>query len=181
MSQTSLYTARLTLRPFQVDDAAAVQRLAGEREIADTTLNIPHPYEDGMAEAWIETHEPAYEDGAGATFAIVRKDDTTLVGAIGLRLEQRFNKAELGYWVGKPYWNSGYCTEASEAILRYGFEVLGLNRIQAGHLARNPASGRVMQKLGMQLEGTARQATMKWGKYEDLVSYAILREDWSGQ
>lgn len=174
-----LQTARLTLRAFRLDDAPAVQDLASDRAIADTTLNIPHPYEDGMAQAWIETHEPAYADGTDVTFAIVRTSDETLVGAIGLRLERRFNKGEVGYWIGKPHWNQGYATEATTAILEWGFEDLELNRIHAWHVARNPASGRVMQKAGMQLEGTARQATMKWGKYEDLVSYAILREDWA--
>ena len=80
--------------------------------------------------------------------------------------------------VGRPYWNHGYATEAATAVLDFGFEKLRLNRIHAVHLARNPSSGRVMQKAGMLLEGTARQDTMKWDKHEDLVSYAILRDDW---
>ncbi len=141
-------------------------------------MNIPHPYEDGMAEEWIEGHEPGYEDGKTATFAIVLSDDTRLVGAIGLQIDRGVNKAELGYWVGKPFWNRGFATEAALAILAFGFDELRLNRIQAGHLARNPASGRVMEKAGMVLEGTARQGAIKWGQYEDLVSYAILRQDW---
>lgn len=178
MPQPSLDTVRLILRPFRLGDAPAVQELAGERIIADTTLNIPHPYEDGMAEEWIGAHESGYEDGKIATFAIVLRDDAKLAGAIGLRIERGLNKAELGYWIGRPFWNLGYATEATMAILAFGFDELRLNRIQAGHLARNPSSGRVMQKAGMILEGTARQAIIKWGRYEDLVSYAILREDW---
>ena len=67
------------------------------------------------------------------------------------------------------------------AVLEYGFEELTLNRISAAHLARNPSSGRVMEKAGMLLEGTARQDTTKWGKYEDLVWYGVLRNDWSGR
>jgi len=178
MSQPSLETKRLILRPFRLTDAPAVQELAGERDIADTTMNIPHPYEDGMAEEWIEDHESGYEDGKIATFAIVLRDDADLVGAIGLQIDGGLSKAELGYWIGKPFWNLGYATEATIAILAFGFDELRLNRIQAGHLARNPSSGRVMEKAGMILEGAARQATIKWGQYEDLVSYGILREDW---
>lgn len=178
MSQPSLETKRLTLRPFRLTDAHAVQELAGERDIADTTMNIPHPYEDGMAEEWIKDHESGYEDGKIATFAIVLRDDADLVGAIGLQIDQGLSKAELGYWIGKPFWNLGYATEATIAILGFGFDELRLNRIQAGHLARNPSSGRVMEKAGMILEGLARQATIKWGQYEDLVLYGILREDW---
>ncbi|MDX1481562.1 MAG: GNAT family protein, partial [Woeseiaceae bacterium] len=123
-------------------------------------------------------HAPAYQDGSGAVFAIVRREDEQLVGAISLKIDAEFDKAELGYWVGTPFWNSGYATEAATAMLDYGFRDRKLNRIAAKHLARNPASGRVMQKAGMQLEGTARQDTKKWGRYEDLVSYGILREEW---
>ena len=178
MSQPSIETARLTLRPFGLSDASAVQELAGERAIADTTMNIPHPYEDGMAEEWIDSHEPGYKDGKVATFAIVLSDDAKVIGAIGLTINRGLNKAELGYWIGKPYWNLGYATEATNAILTFGFDDLRLNRIHAAHLARNPSSGRVMEKARMLLEGKARQDVIKWGEYEDLVSYGILREDW---
>lgn len=178
MSQPTIETRRLVLRPFRKDDASAVQRLAGERAIADTTLNIPHPYEDGMAEQWIETHEPGYRAETLATFAVVLRAGRELVGAIGLRIERNLNKGELGYWIGKPYWNLGYATEAAIAVLEYGFGEGELNRITGRHLARNPSSGRVMASAGMLLEGTARQDTMKWGIYEDLVTYGMLREDW---
>lgn len=178
MSQPTIETERLILRPFRLSDAPALQSLAGERDIADTTMNIPHPYEDGMAEEWIAGHESAYEDGKAVTFAIVLREDGGLVGAIGLRIDRGYDKAELGYWVGKRFWNSGYATEAASALLAFGFEELRLNRIHAAYLARNPSSGRVMEKAGLIFEGTARQGTMKWGKYEDLVSYGILRDDW---
>ena len=178
MRQPSIETERLILRPFRLGDAAVVKKLAGEREIADTTMNIPHPYEDGMAEAWIEGHEPGYNDGTEVVYAVALKERSELVGAAGFRIDRDLNKAELGYWIGKPFWNRGYATEATLAILAFGFETLQLNRIQAKHFARNPSSGKVMQKAGMVLEGTARQNAMKWGVYEDLVSYGILREDW---
>lgn len=178
MSQRIIETERLTLRPFRPGDAQSVQRLAGERDIADTTLNIPHPYKDGMAEEWIVGQESAYEEGKAVTFAVVLREKDLLVGAIGLRIDRRHDKAELGYWVGKPFWNHGYATEAAIALLAFGFDELQLNRIHAAHMGRNPSSGRVMEKAGMLLEGTARQDIMKWGKYEDLVSYGLLREDW---
>lgn len=181
MSQPTLTSKRLILRPFSPADAPVVQRLAGDRRIAETTLNIPHPYEDGMAEQWIATHGPAYDAGTQATFAIVLLEPEQLVGAIGLIVNRELHKAELGYWVGHPYWNRGYATEAAIAILDFGFGKLGLNRIGAKHLARNPSSGRVMEKAGMLREGRARQDTMKWGQFEDLVSYGILREDWLRQ
>ena len=178
MSQPTIETARLILRPFRARDAADVQSLAGEREIADTTLNIPHPYEDGLAEEWIAGRGSAYEDGDAITFAIVLRGDSQLIGAMGLRIDRAFDKAELGYWVGKPFWNHGYATEAARALLAFGFDELHLNRIHAAHLARNPASGRVLQKVGMVFEGIARQDLKKWGNYEDMVRYGIVRDDW---
>ncbi|MDJ0700154.1 MAG: GNAT family N-acetyltransferase [Woeseiaceae bacterium] len=178
MEQPTIQTERLVLRPFDEGDATAVQRLAGEREIADTTLNVPHPYGDGMAEQWIATHADQFAEGSNAVFAIVERESNHLAGAIGLKIEPAIRKAELGYWVGVPYWSRGYATEASEAMLAYGFEQLGLNRIAAQHFTRNPASGRVMQKIGMSYEGTLRQGTMKWGRFEDLDVYSALREEW---
>ena len=179
MTMPTIETSRLELRSFDVDDASDVQRLAGVREIADTTLNIPHPYEDGMAEQWIAGHKAEYESGTNVVFAVVLRDSTQLIGAIGLTIDRSAEKGELGYWIGKSFWGLGFCTEAATAVLDYGFATLGLNRISARHFARNPASGRVMEKIGMIVEGTARQDTIKWGNYEDLVLHGILRNEWS--
>jgi RimJ/RimL family protein N-acetyltransferase len=101
--QPTLCTPRLELRPFTLDDAQVVQRLAGDRAIADTTANIPHPYEDGMAEAWISTHPALYEQKIDAVYAMTLADTGELVGAIGLMLNLDNQRGELGYWVGKPY------------------------------------------------------------------------------
>lgn len=176
-----LRTARLLLRPFQLRDALEVRRLAGERAVADTTLNIPHPYEIGMAEEWIGTHGPGYRAGKLANFAVTLRDGGELAGAIGLTVCSRFLRAELGYWIAIPYWGLGYCTEAGREVLRYGFQDLGLNRIFATYFSRNPASGRVMEKIGMLREGVLRGHVMKWGRYEDLVMYGILRSEWEEQ
>lgn len=177
----TIETDRLILRPFTLDDAREVQRLAGDRDIASTTLNIPHPYEEGMAEEWIGTHQERFDKGELVNFAITHRQQEYLIGAMGLVIERRFDRAEIGYWIGKPHWNQGYCTEAAHAMLRYGFEVMGLNRIHAAHFASNPASGRVMQKVGMTHEGCLRQHVRKWGQYEDLDSYAILRSEYVGR
>ena len=171
-----LRTERLILRPFGREDAPTVQRLAGTREVADTTLTIPHPYLDGVAESWIATHEEAWKQKDRATFAVTTEAEG-LIGAIGLHLRLGHQRAELGYWIGLPFWNRGYATEAARAIIAFGFESLGLNRIHASHLTRNPASGRVMEKAGMRFEGTLRQHVVRWGRLEDLNTYAVLRSE----
>ncbi len=178
MAQPTLETKRLTLRPFTMADAPEVQRLAGDRRVAHTTARIPHPYEDGMAETWISTHQDRFEKREEVTFAVIRKEDCALVGAIGL-VFHLFDNAEMGYWIGVPDWNQGYATEAAGALLKYGFEDLGLHRIQATHFTRNPASGRVMEKLGMKHEGRLRGYVRKWGVYEDVEMRSILRDEYS--
>ena len=134
-----------------------------------------------MAENWISTHEETYNEGKKVAFAITLKKSGELVGAISLRNMVMGHQAELGYWVGVPYWNRGYCTEAGMAVLRYGFMDRGLNRIYASYLARNPASSRVMEKLGMVSEGILREYVLKWGVFEDMGLMGILRVDWEKQ
>lgn len=173
-----LTTERLILRPFTMADAADVQRLAGDSDVAAMTLNIPYPYPDGAAEEWIGTHAAAWESGHGITFAITRRDTGHLVGAISLmNIRRDHQRGEIGYWIGKPYWNQGYATEATRALIRFGFQQLDLNRIQAMHLPQNPASGRVMEKAGMHYEGTLRQYVKKAEEYQDMCMRSILRQD----
>ncbi len=178
IEQPILHTRRLTLRPFTLADAADVQRLASAYEVASPTASIPHPYEDGMAEAWINTHPAHLADGTGITYAITLAKTGELCGAIGLVLAAKHLRAELGYWIGTPYWGQGYCTEAALALCDLGFRDLKLHRIRALHMTRNPASGRVMQKIGMRHEGTLREHELKWGVFETMECYAILRSEW---
>ena len=174
-----LATERLRLRPFTLLDAPEIQRLAGAREVAAGTLRIPHPYPDGMAEAWVLSQRGSYERGEELALAIVRAADDALVGAIGLAFARDDGHAELGYWIGVPYWGLGYATEAARALVAYGFRSLGLQRIHARHFASNPASGRVLRKVGMTHEGRQRRHVRKWERLEDLELYGILYEDFA--
>jgi len=175
--QPVIRTERLTLRPFRLEDAGEVRRLAGSKAIADTTARVPHPYEAGMAEEWIRTHGRLFRRRKAVIYAVTRTDTGRLIGAIGLELHMASERAELGYWIGRRYWNRGYATEAAEAMLMYGFAELGLNRIYAHHFKRNPSSGRVMRKIGMKREGLLREHFKKGDGFEDLVFYGILREE----
>ncbi|MGI9302211.1 MAG: GNAT family N-acetyltransferase [Gammaproteobacteria bacterium] len=175
----TLETERLILRPLELSDAHDVQTLAGEREIAACTRSIPHPYKDGVAEEWIEQLQPKLERGEQLSFAIVTCA-ATLIGSIGLVIHRENANAELGYWIGKPYWGQGYCSEAASAIVVYGFDTLRLHRIFAHHLTRNPASGRILQKIGMRHEGCHRQHVRKWGVFEDIEVYGLLRSEYAG-
>jgi len=177
--QPTLKTDRLTLRPFALDDANVLRPLVGDKDIAATTLSIPHPYPDGEAERWISKTHEKYQEGIAAAFAIILNDTGKIVGSISIWIEHKHSHAELGYWIGKPYWNNGYCTEAGQAILSYGFKERDLNRIHAHHMTKNPQSGKVMQKMGMSYEGTLRQHVMKDGKYQNLAIYAITKDQYN--
>ncbi len=172
-----LVTGRLTLRQFNLHDAPRVRELAGDFLVADTTLNIPHPYPEGAAAEWINHHQASWDAGVALTLAIVRQSDGELMGAISLGIRAEQERAEMGYWLGVPFWNQGYTTEAARAVLRYGLSTLGLHRIYAQHFARNPASGRVMQKAGMKYEGCLRSHILKEGRFEDVMIYGMLRSD----
>jgi RimJ/RimL family protein N-acetyltransferase len=178
--ETILETPRLLLRPLKPDDAPVVARLAGRKEIADATLSIPHPYSETQAREWIRTHTESEGSNQEIVFAIMLKADGQLVGTIGLRdIDQEHSQAEMGFWVAVDEWGKGYATEAVSALLRFGFEELHLNRIYAHHMVRNPASGRVLQKIGMQREGLLRQRVRKWGVFEDVIVLAVLRNEWA--
>jgi RimJ/RimL family protein N-acetyltransferase len=173
--QPTLRTQRLLLRPFALADASRVQLLAGAREVYATTLNIPHPYADGLAEQWIASHAVQFNSGDGATFAITLAADGELVGAIGLRTHAAHRRAELGYWIGVPFWNEGYCTEAAIAVIRYGFEGLNLHKITSRYMAGNLASERVMVKAGMRKEGELIDEIYKDGAFRSLGVYGLVK------
>jgi [ribosomal protein S5]-alanine N-acetyltransferase len=172
--QQTIRTERLILRPFSLVDAPDVIRLASDKRVYESTLLIPHPYGEGTAESWISTHQAVFYEQGGAIFAICLTNGP-LIGAISLNRAGRFNRAELGYWIGSEYWNCGYCTEAVKAVLSYGFNDLGYHKISARHFVGNLASGRVMQKAGMVREGVLRDEVVKDGRYIAVEVYGILR------
>lgn len=178
--QPRLMTPRMVLRPFRAEDAPAVQQLAGHHDIASTTLSIPHPYPDGVAELWISSHASKYAEGVETVFALTLRASGDLIGAMGFEENPRHDWAEIGYWIGRPFWGQGYATEALRSFIQWTFAHTALNRLQSCHFMRNPASGRVMQKAGMTREGIMRQRVKKWGHYEDIAIYAILRSEAAG-
>lgn len=171
----TLRTGRLVLRPFVVADGPEVERLAGDREVARCLPTIPHPYPPGAAAEWIAKHPGRAERGEGFDLAVTLED--ALIGAVGLTVHERHGSAELGYWLGRAWWGRGFATEAAAAVLAHGFEVLELQRIYAHHLARNPASGGVLAKVGMKREGTRRRHLRVHGELDDVVDYGLLREE----
>lgn len=167
-------TSRLILRPYSETDIATLVTLLAPKEIAATTLRIAHPYtEEHARDFLIHARSPDK-----LWLAITRRSDGQLCGGIGLMLKPEHQQAELGYWVGVPYWGLGYATEAARAMVHHGFHDLKLHRIAAMCMTRNPASARILLKLGMLHEGHLREAQNKWGEYVDVDCYGMLRKEW---
>jgi RimJ/RimL family protein N-acetyltransferase len=165
----------VVLRAFQTSDAPRVQLLAGEREVAEPTALIPHPYRDGMAAAWIAALAQEQAAGREYTYAVTSGADGLLVGAIGLRPLATAHES-LGFWIGRPYWGRGYATAAARAVIALAFGLLDVEALTASHLERNRASGRVLEKCGMRLLRT--QTRLHRGRQETMCVRGITREAW---
>jgi len=172
-----LRTPHLLLRSFQRGDIPAIVRLAGAREIAATTMNIPHPYTEEDAQSFFAHADDDFRAGRSVSFAVTISPGGELRGAVGLAIAPAQERAELGYWIGVPYWGQGFATEAASAVMEFGFETLRLHRIYASHFAGNAASQRVLEKIGMRHEGLSRQHVRKWNRFIDLENYGLLASE----
>ncbi|HEU5195671.1 MAG TPA: GNAT family N-acetyltransferase [Methylomirabilota bacterium] len=171
---TEIVLSRCTLRPWRAGDEASLERYANNRNISRNLRDrFPYPYSAADAKAWIAFN-------AGLTpppqhFAIVV--DGTAAGGISVEPGEgeRRRTAEVGYWLGEPFWGRGIATEALRAITEYGFATFDVCRLEAGVFGWNPASARVLEKAGYTLEGRLRQAIIKDGKMTDRLLYGLVR------
>ncbi len=157
-------TKRLTLRPLQHDDAERIAVLGGDWDVASMTGRIPYPYSADAAQHWL-----AGVAHGEVVFGICHAGE--FIGLCGYS-PQPDGSAELGYWIGKPYWGQGYATEASRALMEYGFRKGGVKRFTCCHFTDNPGSARVAAKLGFKSLGAhtgwceARQKDLPTQTYE---------------
>jgi len=170
-----LETERLILDKITEEDIPQIVIYLQDKIFSDYTSNIPYPYRKEDAEFWLKLSAEAFQNRKGFTFAI-RDKTGKFLGAIGLH-DEGSDKAELGYWIGIPNWNNGYVTEAAKAIIDYGFRELNFNKIYATYFPHNPASGKVMDKIGMKKEALLKQHLKKNGKYYDIPMYSIFKEN----
>ncbi|MCK5133580.1 MAG: GNAT family N-acetyltransferase [Candidatus Sabulitectum sp.] len=172
-------TERLILRPFSLEDSTFVKENAGSEEVYRNTMGMPHPYLEENAVEWISGHPLKFYQGKGLELAITLKSGE-LMGVVGISVSKAHNRGELGYWLGKPYWNMGYCSEAATALVEYAFEEMGLHKITSRHFLHNPASGRVLEKTGFAKEGLLRDEYLKDRSYLSVAVYGLLKTDYSG-
>lgn len=168
-------TRRLILRRFTLQDSLPLQKYADNQEISRILPNIPYPYTLNIAENWISKQD---EKTNKISLAITGRESGEVMGCIEVICDKNNSSASLGYWLGVPFWNQGFCTEATHAVIDFGFEQMGFHRIWAEYWSANPASGRVMEKCSMRKETVMIEKELCSGEYRNIVQYAILRREW---
>lgn len=171
-------TERLLLRPFTVEDAPAMFRnWAGDPKVTEHLIWPAYSKIDDV-ESYLKSVVSQYGNPTFYEWAIVHKEIGEPIGSIGnVHLHEEISAMELGYCIGQPWWRRGIVPEAFKAVMQYLFEQVGVNRIEAKHDVRNPASGAVMKKCGMMHEGTLRQAARYTCGICDVALYSILKEE----
>ena len=162
------------VRSFRPDDAEALARNANNRNVSRNMRDtFPYPYRLSDAREWIDF---ATTQSPEANFAIA--SDRELIGGIGITLQSDVNRhsAEIGYWLGEPHWGQGIATAALLAMTDWAFAQFDLVRLYGEVFEWNPASGRVLEKAGYELEGRLRRSIVKDGQIIDALLYAIVRD-----
>ncbi len=170
-------TKRLLLRKLSFTDIPQIIEFAGNQKVAETTLNIPHPYTEEDAIYWMNSANVGFVNKTQFTFGISTKLKDEFIGGIGLKINSKFQRGVLGYWIAEPFWNTGFATEAVGGILTFGFTEIHLHKIYATHLVENPASGRVMIKNGMIKEGELKDHTKKGDLFRSLIQYRLTKQE----
>jgi RimJ/RimL family protein N-acetyltransferase len=166
----------VTLRTWRKEDAAMLVRLGDDRDIwLNLRERFPHPFTEPAAQLWLA--DRAAEPSPATSLAILSRGE--LAGGVRFQRRELMHRmcADLSYWVGRPYWNKGIASSAVEAATEYGFDTLGLERVQAFVFDPNPASTHILEKAGFQLEGRLRRYVLRDDRSGDALLYARLRGD----
>ena len=170
----TITTDRLVLRLFQESDAPTVTRLCNNYNLYKSTLNLPYPYSIEDALGWIANHQEHFDADRLYEFAVTDKESGEIYGAVALSNNKNNSNGEIAYWIGEEFWGKGFATEAAQAVVDFAFKEKGYHKVYARYFRSNPASGKVMQKLGMKEEGILTEQVKKEDVFEDLVCYGLI-------
>jgi len=169
---------QIHLSEIRPSDEAAVLEHLKEKEIYDRTLRIPYPYSEANFQAWMLIVKKTTEEQGQPVHWAIRNEDDLLIGGCGFDGVQvgKSHRAEIGYWLAKPYWGQGVMTAVVQRACEFVFAKFGLVKIVAHVHADNAASARVLEKCGFQQEGYLRKHCLKDGKYLDARLFALLKD-----
>lgn len=171
-------TERLLLTPFVQEDSACFAKIASHPDVQAVDICFYGEVSTEYAKELISYYDTYWKDNTALFFSIHLKKPRTLIGSISLQLNPSFKRAELSYWLGRDYWGQGYCTEAANEVVKFAFSQLDYHRVFAQHLSNNPASGRVIRKIGMSYEGRLHEHVYRDGKYYDILQFGVLKKDY---
>lgn len=175
----SMSDGRIYLRAYRIDDAEALSAMTSRDEIYATTYNIRRDFDVNHAKWWIKFNANCRRTGSSYEFGIFDCKTDRLIGNVGIvNVNNCCRHATLAYYVHPEKWGQGIATAAGRIALSYAFGQLRLNRVGAISMTHNAASRRVLEKLGFEFEGIARQEIMKDDKFYDVAHYGLLRDDY---
>ena len=177
-----LATERLTLRPYQPDDAAELHRLINDWEVCRALAAVPFPYPRALADDWIASSARSLAQGRAYHLAITGKEGEreVIVGGVGLRIDRGARSGRLGYWVGRRFWGHGVATEAAGRLARWALANLDLDAIEANVAIDNAASVAVLRRIGLRHVGQGREHFQARGAEQPILRFAATREDLFG-
>lgn len=174
----SLQTDRLTLRKIRISDIPSLLKYVNHKVISDNILNFPYPYLEDDAIFRMNFVLQGFKNEERYVFAIALKETDEFIGEIGIHLDKTNNRAEMGFWIGEPFWSKGYMSEAARRTLQFGFEEVGLNKIYATHFLANPASGKVLINCGMIKEAEMIDHYQHKGIYGSVLQYRLTKKEY---
>ncbi len=173
-----LETERLILRKMTLGNASFLFEYASDPEVSRHTLWESHKsIEDSIN--FLKSMIQKYKNGEVSVWGLVYKENNKFIGTCGYGWWDTVHcRAEIGYALSRKYWNKGLMTEAVREVIKFGFEKMKLNRIEARCVVENIASQKVLEKAGMTYEGTLREQLFAKGSYRDLKIFSILRKEY---
>jgi [ribosomal protein S5]-alanine N-acetyltransferase len=175
MAFEPIVTERLALRPIEARDRQRLIKLANNFRVSKNLGTMPYPYTEACADEWLSKQAELWASGKTVVLAITVEGE--LIGGTGVGVRDG-DDWELGYWLGEPYWNRGYASEAATALRDYAFKGLKLDRIVAGHFADNHASGRILTKLGFRYTSEKPRYCMARGAEVKCLEMVLPRNRW---
>jgi ribosomal-protein-alanine N-acetyltransferase len=175
----TLQSDRLILREPANADLPAMPGVFSDPDIYAYTRNIPYPYTESDAVSCLARYQRLAREDTALTLFPELRESREIIGLVVLIMSPDKPEAELGYAIGRRWWGKGYATEASHALLAHGFDTLDFEQINAHAMLRNPASSRVLEKLGMHSVGITKDACEKDGDLFDAEGFLITRHEWS--
>lgn len=178
MNFEPIATERLILRPLEARDRARLIKLANNWKVAKNLSKMPYPYTEAAADWWLGQQAQLWASGKSVALAVTIEGEMIGGIGVGVREDRDDEEWELGYWLGEPYWNRGYASEAATALRDHAFSVLKLERVVAGHYAENHASGRILSKLGFRYTCEVFRHSLARGADVKCLEMALQRGRW---